>query len=89
MTVETPARATVVWVVLMAATCLTWWLGTGHAGHPGAPWEVLSLIAVGCLKIHVVGYEFMELRGSPRALRGLFTVWVVALGAVTAAFAVM
>jgi len=84
-----PARTTAVWIVLMTATCATWWLGTGHAGHRGANWEVLSLILVAWVKIHLVGYEFMELRGAPLALRAAFSVWTAAVGTVTAVLALM
>jgi hypothetical protein len=89
VTVHVPARVTAVWMVLLMATCATWWLGTGHAGYRGAHWEVLSLILVACVKIHLVGYEFMELRGAPVALRAAFSVWVAAFGTGTAIFAVM
>jgi hypothetical protein len=89
VTVDVPARATAVWLVLLVATCATWWLGTGHIGHRGAHWEVLSLILVASVKIHLVGYEFMELRGAPRALRATFSVWTAAFVTVTAVFAVM
>jgi hypothetical protein len=73
----------------MMATCATWWLGTGHAGHRGATWEVLSLIVIACAKIHMVGQEFMELRGAPVVLRAAFSTWTVTLGTVTAVFALM
>jgi len=87
MTFDVPARATVVWLTLMAATCVTWWLGTGHVGYRGASWEVLALIVVACIKIYLVGYEFMELRGAPVALRAVFSVWTAALGTVAGVFA--
>jgi hypothetical protein len=64
----------------MAATCVTWWLGTGHAGHRGASWEVLSLIVIASVKIHLVGYEFMDVRGAPVALRAIFSVWTATFG---------
>jgi hypothetical protein len=88
VTRHAPARLTTVWLALTVATCATWWLGTGHLGERGASWEVLSLIAVACVKIHLVGYEFMELRSAPLALRTLFSTWTIALGVTTAVFAV-
>jgi hypothetical protein len=84
MTFSVPVRTTLVWLGLMAATFVTWWLGTGHAGERGASWEVLSLITIACVKVHCVGYEFMELRAAPIGLRAAFTLWLITLGVVSA-----
>jgi hypothetical protein len=87
MTFRVPVRTSLVWLGLMAATFVTWWLGTGHAGERGASWEVLSLIVIACVKIHCVGYEFMELRAAPIGLRAAFTLWLTTLGVASAALA--
>lgn len=79
MSARVPMRTTVVWLGLIAATCVTWWLGTGHAGH-GATWELSVLIAVAFGKVYLVGDEFMELRHAPRPLRIVFGAWVIAVG---------
>jgi hypothetical protein len=79
-----PMRSTLVWLILILATCITWWLGTGHTGERGATWEVSSLVVIACVKIHLVGYEFMELRSAPSILRFAFSAWTTALGLVAA-----
>jgi hypothetical protein len=82
-----PLRTTAVWVTLLVATCVTWWLGTGHVDG-GTRWEVLLLIAIAVVKISLIGHEFMELRGAPKLLRALFSAWTAALGIAAALLAV-
>jgi caa(3)-type oxidase subunit IV len=69
---RTPATA--VWVVLILATVVTWTLGTNHgfANHTLAS-TVILLIAF--IKVRLVGLYFMELRGAPTVLRGLFEAY--------------
>jgi hypothetical protein len=74
-----PAGTRVVWLVLIVATGVTWWLGTGHAGH-GTTWEVVVLIVVAFAKAYLVGDEFMELRHAPASLRMAFGAWTIAVG---------
>jgi hypothetical protein len=74
-----PVRTTFVWLVLIVATGVTWWLGTGHAGH-GTTWEVPVLISVAFAKAYLVGDEFMELRHAPVPLRMAFGAWTIAVG---------
>jgi hypothetical protein len=77
-----PVRTTVIWVGLVLATCLTLWLGSGHAtAQQGMRLAVAFAIPVAFLKIYFIGSEFMELRGAPPLLRGAFIAWVVVVGA--------
>jgi hypothetical protein len=80
MTRNVPLRATAVWMLLMAATALTWWLGADDGADLGGgrTWVVLA-IPVAFLKVYLIGSEFMEVRTAPRALRLAFGAWVVVL----------
>ena len=71
--------AAVVWVVLVAATTLSWWLGDGHGSRETA---TVLVIAVAFLKVFLVGHYFMELRTAPLPLRLAFTTWVGVIGTV-------
>ena len=69
---RTPATA--VWVVLIVATAATWLLGTNHGfGNHTLASVVMLLIAF--IKVRLVGLYFMELRGAPTPLRGLFEAY--------------
>jgi hypothetical protein len=72
-----PVRTTAVWIGLMAATCLTLWLGNSHSAI------VAVAIPVAFLKVYFIGSEFMELHGAPIALRAVFTAWVIGVSATT------
>ena len=76
-----PRRETLVWAGLVAATLLTFWLGTDH---PFADRSVLLAssiaIAVGVGKAAFIGLEFMELRHAPRGLRMGFLTWCLVVG---------
>jgi hypothetical protein len=66
-------NATLVWFVLSALTVVSWALGTDHGfgGSSHVP-ASLAIIAVAIFKVRLVGLYFMELRGAPLALRGIF-----------------
>lgn len=79
-------RLVVVWLALMAATALSWWVGGEH----GPPVEGIRVgaavaLAVAFVKVHYVGLEFMELRGAPAGLRWAFEGWVAVVGGVVVA----
>jgi hypothetical protein len=62
------SRLGIVWVALIAATCVSWSLGA-------------AALAIAFVKVRYIGLEFMELRGSAPLLRGLFEVYVLLVGA--------
>jgi hypothetical protein len=64
------------WLVLVAATLLSWYLGDGHCAREVATVGVL-VVAFG--KVYLVGRYFMELRDAPRALRYGFAGWCVVM----------
>jgi hypothetical protein len=68
---------TAAWIALVAATCLSWYLGDGHGA---ATVGSIGVLVVAFMKVHVVGQHFMELRGAPPMLRRLFRAWCVVAG---------
>jgi hypothetical protein len=78
--------ATPVWLVLMLATGLSWWLGAEHEAGRAASGVVM---AIAFTKVGFIGMYFQELRHAPLALRLLFCTWcVVVCGAVLGIFLV-
>jgi caa(3)-type oxidase subunit IV len=72
--------ASVVWLGLMTATFVSWWLGAGHGLEHRDASVVILLVAFA--KARFVGLYFMELRDAPRVLRGLFEGYCVLVFAV-------
>jgi caa(3)-type oxidase subunit IV len=68
-------RVTIVWLVLVCATVLSWWLGTDHGFVHGASSASVVILAVAFMKARFVGLYFMELRDAPLVLRGLFEAY--------------
>jgi parvulin-like peptidyl-prolyl isomerase len=71
----------VVWVVLVAATIVSWAVGSDHG--PGSAVAVVVL-AVAAIKVRFVGLDFMELRNAPLRLRAIFEGYCVVLWSVLA-----
>ncbi|MVU80792.1 hypothetical protein GPX89_26505 [Nocardia sp. ET3-3] len=77
-------RATMVWLILIAATSISWALGVEHAlGRDGQTTASVIILLVAVVKLRLVGLYFMELRDAPTILRGLFEAYCVVVGAVT------
>lgn len=74
-------RVTVVWLLLVAATVVSWAVGEDHGVGSGIGVVVLAIAAV---KIRFVGLEFMELRRAPLVLRAIFEAYCVVLWSVLA-----
>lgn len=77
--VRTPG--TVAWFVLVAATALSWALGSDHGMAHRAASIMILLVAV--FKIRLVGRYFMELRHAPVQLRAMFDGYCLLLAGVT------
>lgn len=79
-----------VWALLMLATVLSWWLGTGHgmdSSASGLKQAALIVIGLAFFKVRLVIQHFMEVRHAPLALRFVTEAWVVAVcGAVVAMY---
>lgn len=65
---------TVVWVFLIVATLISWYLGTDHA-IDNADLAGAAVLAVAFIKVRFVGAYFMELRNAPIPLRLIFECW--------------
>lgn len=68
-----------VWLALMLATAVSWWLGAHHG--VGVEEATIAVLTVAFVKVRFVGMYFMELRHAPLALRLLFEGWVVVVWA--------
>lgn len=68
------------WLVLMALTAISWWVGADHdiAGF-GRDFAMIGILVLSFAKIYVVGHSFMELREAAPWLTRIFTTWCVAL----------
>lgn len=71
---------TVVWLVLLGATGLSWLLGVDDRLGQGAREAATAVIlAVAFLKVRLVGLYFMELRRAPQPLRAIFETYCLGL----------
>lgn len=74
-------RLVLVWTALVAATVLSWILGTSHGASTDAVQLGTTLaLGVAFIKVRYVGLEFMELRAAHPALRWVFEGWIIAAG---------
>lgn len=69
------ARAVVVWLVLVTATVLSWWL----VEHDSVSARVATTaaLAIATFKARLVYLHFMELHSAPWPWRVLFEVWTL------------
>jgi len=73
--------ASVVWIVLVAATAFSWTLGTDHGLGPDTQRLAgIAILAVAFIKVRFIGLYFMELREAPSVLRGVFELYCAAVG---------
>ena len=73
-------RTSVVWLVLILATLLTWSLGGSHhvPGTGGGPSLAgFSILLIAFIKIRFIGMYFMELRHAPVVLRVVFEAYCI------------
>jgi hypothetical protein len=73
------SRCTAVWSLLILATLLSAWVGTGHGDRTLA---TLVVIVIAFVKLRWVGLYFMELRDAPLALRAVFEGYVAVVSGV-------
>ena len=65
------------WLLLVAVTMLAWWLAEGEQKMAGA--TTMAIFLTACVKIWVIGYQFMELKIAPAFLRYGFLLWLVTI----------
>jgi len=68
-----------VWLVLVSATGLSWWLGADRGlGAGTAPATVTGMILlVAFIKVRLVIRHFMEIRRAPLVLKLLCDAWIL------------
>jgi heme/copper-type cytochrome/quinol oxidase subunit 4 len=71
-----------VWLALIAATCLSFWLGGGHRAPVRETAVSVAVLAVAFVKVRLVGLYFMELKNAPVVLRAIFESYVVAVAGI-------
>ncbi|OKH63215.1 hypothetical protein EB72_11885 [Mycobacterium sp. SWH-M1] len=71
-------RAGLSWLVLIAATVVSWAVGAEHG--TGSTIGVL-VVGIAAIKVRLVGLDFMELRHAPIALRAAFEAYCVGMWA--------
>jgi hypothetical protein len=72
-------RTVVSWLILMAATTVSFVVGVEHRTGSAV---IVVVLAIAAIKIRLVGLDFMELRHAPVPLRGAFEIYCIALWAV-------
>jgi hypothetical protein len=72
------SRAGVSWLVLIAATLLSYALG---AEHGIGSTVVVVVFGIAAIKVRLIGLDFMELRSAPTSLRVTFESYCLALWA--------
>lgn len=79
--------ASVVWLVLVSATAVSWSLGVDHSFADGGRTEAsVAILAIAFVKVRFIGLYFMELRHAPQVLRGLFEAYCVVVCALVLGF---
>ena len=71
--------ATPIWLLLMMATGLSWWLGLGLEAEMQLDHRYISttLIVIAFVKVRFVMRYFMEVRMAPLPLRLICDAWIV------------
>lgn len=70
-----------VWLALLAATGLTYWLGEHNAGHALGNSTVLLVFGLACAKGWLVIDVFMGLRHAPAFWRWVMRGWLLVVTA--------
>jgi apolipoprotein N-acyltransferase len=68
-----------VWLGLIAATCLSWWLGSEHRMLNARVASSVIILVTAFIKIRFVGNYFMELRDAPIPMRVFFEAYCVGI----------
>lgn len=77
-------RATLVWLGLVVATCVTTWGLAKDAFSPAV--AVVGIFVIAGLKVAFVMLDFMELREAPAGPRRAFLIWPVVVVAIVLGF---
>ena len=69
------SRITIVWLLLIIATVISWMVGT--ESHFAAKLATSIVVLVAFIKVRFVGMYFMELRDAPLPLRLIFETYCI------------
>lgn len=69
------SRLTIVWAILVAATLMSFWLGSD--GEVSWFSGTIAIIAVTMIKVYLIGMYFMELGNAPALLRAIFQAYCI------------
>ncbi|WP_313802408.1 cytochrome C oxidase subunit IV family protein [Sphingobium sp.] len=78
-------RATLIWLGLVVATCLSVELFKGLPGLNAPYVGGMAVTAIAFLKTRFILLDFMELRHAPRPMRLFAECWWIAIGAIVIA----
>lgn len=70
-------RVTGIWLLLLAITAASAWLGNGHTRDDR--YIGVAIVALAFVKIRFVILDFMEIRTAPIAMRLACEAWVIIL----------
>ena len=65
-----------VWLVLLTATAITYWLGESGTTDSAGSRAVFAMFALAFIKGHLVIYDFMELRHAPTKWKAALMGWL-------------
>jgi len=70
---------TIILVLLVSVTVLSWYLGTGGGAHPMVPDLTISaaVLFIALLKVRLIMSEFMGVRSAPAWVRRSSNAWLV------------
>ncbi len=71
--------STPIWMLLILATGLSWWLGHGPEAADSRPYAATGLVVIAAIKIRLVVRYFMEVRDAPLALQWVMDGWLLAM----------
>ncbi len=78
-----------VWLILLAVTAITYWIGEGGLSDQSAMVPVLVMFGLAFVKGLLVCLDFLELRHAPALWRWLVIGWLIlVLGLIVLAYAV-
>lgn len=80
------SAATAVWIFLVAATVVSWALGTDHGFVDNQTAASITILVVAFVKVRFVGLYFMELKDAPIPLRLMLEAWCLVVCALTLGF---
>lgn len=72
------SRVTCVWLLLVAATIVSWELGHGVGVHE-LRYASVAIIVVAFIKVRFVILDFMEIRNAPLPMRIAGEAWMVVI----------